>query len=408
MFQEFRWIFLNLPSEYLFLPYKLPMRVLISAESFLPRSNGVTNSVLRVARYLILRGHEVLLIASGEGPDVVGEIQVRRVPALALKRIAQVDIPRVKVKTLMPILEEFKPDVIYLASPFLLGEQVRKAAVRAGIPTIANYQTDVSGFIEFYGLTGAKSFVEKRIRKIHNGSTLTLAPSQSSISYLKSLGVENIDFWGRGVDLKQFSPEWRKKKLRKSWGADEETIVIGFVGRLAPEKQVHKLGTLADVGNLAGKRIVQVIVGDGPSRNALETSLPNAIFTGHLSGEALSKAVASMDLLVTTGENETFCQVIQEAMASGLPVVAPAIGGPLDLISDGVDGFLYKPGPGSDIRRKVLSAIYHDENRKIMSQNALARVQSKTWENICQLLLNIMEDVAEESSDSRLKEIAAS
>jgi phosphatidylinositol alpha 1,6-mannosyltransferase len=115
-----------------------------------------------------------------------------------------------------------------------------------------------------------------------------------------------------------------------------------------------------------------------------------------------------MDLLVTTGENETFCQVIQEAMASGLPVVAPAIGGPLDLISDGVDGFLYKPGPGSDIRRKVLSAIYHDENRKIMSQNALARVQSKTWENICQLLLNIMEEVAEESRVSRLKEIAAS
>jgi phosphatidylinositol alpha 1,6-mannosyltransferase len=292
MFQKFTWLYLVFPSDFRILPYKLSMRVLISAESFLPRSNGVTNSVLRVARYLILRGHEVLLIASGEGPDVVGEIQVRRVPALALKRIAQVDIPRVKVKTLMPILDDFKPDVIYLASPFLLGEQVRKAAVRAGIPTIANYQTDVSGFIEFYGLTGAKAFVEKRIRKIHNGSTLTLAPSQSSISYLKSLGVENVDFWGRGVDLKQFSPEWRKKKLRKSWGADEETIVIGFVGRLAPEKQVHKLGTLADVGNLAGKKTVQVIVGDGPSRNALETSLPNAIFTGHLSGEALDEGTA--------------------------------------------------------------------------------------------------------------------
>ena len=371
------------------------MRVLISAESFLPRSNGVTNSVLRVSRYLISQGHEVLLIASGDGPTSVGEIKVRRVPALALKRIAQVDIPRVKVKTILPIIEEFAPDVIYLASPFLLGEQVRKAAVRAGVPTIANFQTDVSGFIEFYGLTGAKSFVEKRLRKIHNGSTLTLAPSHASMSYLAALGVERIRFWGRGVDLQQFNPKWRSQKLRKSWGAESETLVIGFVGRLAPEKQVHKLGLLADVGNLAGKKTVHVIVGDGPSRNSLQNSLPKAIFTGHLSGDELSKAVASMDILITTGENETFCQVIQEAMASGLPVLAPAIGGPLDLISEGVDGYLYTPGVSLDIRKKVLKVIHDDVLLEQMSEAALVRVQSKTWENVCQQLVTTLTDVIE-------------
>ena len=371
------------------------MRVLISAESFLPRSNGVTNSVLRVSRYLISQGHEVLLIASGDGPTSVGEIKIRRVPALALKRIAQVDIPRVKVKTILPIIEEFAPDVIYLASPFLLGEQVRKAAIRAGVPTIANFQTDVSGFIEFYGLTGAKSFVEKRLRKIHNGSTLTLAPSHASMSYLTALGVERIKFWGRGVDLQQFNPKWRSQKLRKSWGAESETLVIGFVGRLAPEKQVHKLGLLADVGNLAGKKTVHVIVGDGPSRNSLQNSLPKAIFTGHLSGDELSKAVASMDILITTGENETFCQVIQEAMASGLPVIAPAIGGPLDLISEGVDGYLYTPGVSLDIRKKVLKVIHDDALLEQMSEAALVRVQSKTWENVCQQLVTTLTDVTE-------------
>ena len=371
------------------------MRVLISAESFLPRSNGVTNSVLRVSRYLISQGHEVLLIASGDGPTSVGEIKIRRVPALALKRIAQVDIPRVKVRTILPIIEEFAPDVIYLASPFLLGEQVRKAAIRAGVPTIANFQTDVSGFIEFYGLTGAKSFVEKRLRKIHNGSTLTLAPSHASMSYLTALGVERIKFWGRGVDLQQFNPKWRSQKLRKSWGAEGETLVIGFVGRLAPEKQVHKLGLLADVGNLAGKKTVHVIVGDGPSRNSLQNSLPKAIFTGHLSGDELSKAVASMDILITTGENETFCQVIQEAMASGLPVIAPAIGGPLDLISEGVDGYLYTPGVSLDIRKKVLKMIHDDALLEQMSEAALVRVQSKTWENVCQQLVTTLTDVAE-------------
>jgi phosphatidylinositol alpha 1,6-mannosyltransferase len=371
------------------------MRVLISAESFLPRSNGVTNSVLRVSRYLKAQGHDVLVLASGDGPARVEEIEVRRIPALALKRIAQVDIPRVKVKTLIPVLEEFKPDIIYLASPFLLGEQVRKAAVRCNIPVIANYQTDVSGFIDFYGLNTAKTIVEKRLKKIHKGSTLTVAPSSDSIAFLHSLGIENVRYWGRGVDLEQFNPQWRSEKLRKYWGADSQTLVIGFVGRLAPEKQVHKLASIGDVGVLAGKKILQVIVGDGPTRDSLEKSLPKAIFTGHLSGKELSKAVASMDLLITTGENETFCQVIQEAMAAGMAVVAPNAGGPKDLIIDGVDGFLYEPGENLDIRKKVLRAIFDREQLEQMSHAAFEKVQGKTWDHVCNQLVQIFIEVIE-------------
>ena len=384
------------------------MRVLISAESFLPRSNGVTNSVLRVSRYLKSQGHEVLIIASGDGPSRVEEIEIRRVPALALKRIAQVDIPRVKVKTLIPILEEFNPDIIYLASPFLLGEQVRKAGIRCGIPVIANYQTDVSGFIDFYGLNTAKTIVEKRLKKIHKGSTLTLAPSTESISFLRSLGIENVRHWGRGVDLEQFNPAWRSEKLRKYWGADSDTLIIGFVGRLAPEKQVHKLASIGDVGLLAGKKILQVIVGEGPTRETLEKSLPKAVFTGHLNGKELSKAVASMDLLVTTGENETFCQVIQEAMAAGLAVIAPNAGGPKDLISDGVDGFLYEPGENLDIRKKVLRAIFDREQLEKMSLAAHSKVQGKTWDQVCHQLLSIFSEVIDAELLAREEKVAAS
>ena len=384
------------------------MRVLISAESFLPRSNGVTNSVLRVSRYLKSQGHEVLIIASGDGPSRVEEIEIRRVPALALKRIAQVDIPRVKVKTLIPILEEFNPDIIYLASPFLLGEQVRKAGIRCGIPVIANYQTDVSGFIDFYGLNTAKTIVEKRLKKIHKGSTLTLAPSTESISFLRSLGIENVRHWGRGVDLEQFNPAWRSEKLRKYWGADSDTLIIGFVGRLAPEKQVHKLASISDVGLLAGKQILQVIVGEGPTRETLEKSLPKAVFTGHLNGKELSKAVASMDLLITTGENETFCQVIQEAMAAGLAVIAPNAGGPKDLISDGVDGFLYEPGENLDIRKKVLRAIFDREQLEKMSLAAYSKVQGKTWDQVCHQLLSIFSEVKDAGRLANEERIKAS
>lgn len=384
------------------------MRVLISAESFLPRSNGVTNSVLQLSRFLRSQGHQLLVIASGDGPEMVGEILIKRVPALALKTIAQVDIPKVKTKTLLPILQEFNPDIIYLASPFLLGNQVRKAAHDLGIPVVANYQTDVSGFMNFYGLNAAKSIVEKRLQKIHKKSTMTLAPSTASIEYLASLDIENIRYWGRGVDLVKFNPKWRSEKLRKSWGADAQTLVIGYVGRLAPEKQVHKIGLIGDVGALAGVRTLQVIVGEGPTRDRLEKDLPGAIFTGHLAGEQLSRAMASMDLLVTTGEHETFCQVIQEAMASGLPVIAPRAGGPIDLIEEGRDGFFYQPGENSSIRKVVLKAIANPEALAQMSKAAILKVQEKTWENVCLQLSAIFSEVIERERSSLSEKVSAS
>ena len=372
------------------------MRVLISAESFLPRTNGVTNSVLRTARFLKKNGHEALVIAPGEGPTSVDGIPIRRVPALAFQRFAQVDIPGVPTSSLIKIVKEFNPDIVHLASPFLLGEQVRKAAQACGIPVVANFQTDVSGFINFYGLTTAKTLVEKRIKKIHNGSTVTLAPSTDSENYLSGLGIDRIMRWGRGVDLAQFNPRWRSTRLRKSWGADENSCIIGFVGRLAPEKQVQKLSSLGDIGRLTGKKVIQVIVGDGPSRIGLQKALPDAIFLGHQSGEDLSRAMASMDLLITTGENETFCQVIQEAMAAKLPVIAPEIGGPRDLIDHGINGLFYKPKDDFDLRKKVLKLVNDDELRKEMSQNAFAKVQDRTWGKVCSELFEIYEQTLQE------------
>lgn len=373
------------------------MRVLISAESFLPRTNGVTNSVLRTARFLKDNGHEVLVVAPGEGPLSVDGVPIRRVPALAFQKFAQVDIPGVPTSTLITVIKNFAPDVVHLASPFLLGEQMRKAALACGVPVVANYQTDVSGFISFYRLTTAKAFVEKRLKKIHNGSTITLAPSSDSEAYLRKLGISRIERWGRGVDLDQFNPKWRSKRLRKSWGADENSCVIGFVGRLAPEKQVHKLSSLGDIGKLTGKNVIQVIVGDGPSRAVLQKALPDAIFLGHQNGEDLSRAMASMDLLITTGENETFCQVIQEAMAAGLPVIAPEVGGPKDLIDHGMDGLFYQPSNVFDIRKKVLQLVNDNDLRIQMSKNAYNKVQSRTWSKVCSELFEIYEQTLQEN-----------
>lgn len=378
------------------------MRILISAESFLPRSNGVTNSIVRAARYLSAAGHSVQIIAPGFGPNHIEEIEIVRVPALSFQKFAQVDVPKVRKSSLVEMIENFNPDIIYLASPFFLGNQVRKAARICGVPVIANFQTDIAGFVGHYGLSGAKKLACKQIKKIHTNCEITLAPSTASIKWLENLGVTNIIRWGRGVDHQQFNPRWRSHDVRKSWGVDAETCVIGFVGRLAPEKQVEKLLAIADIGHVAGRKIRIVIVGDGPSRKRLQKELNDSLFLGHLSGDDLSRAMASMDILVTTGENETFCQVIQEAMASGLPVVAPDIGGPSDLVEHGVTGFLYQPGKNKSIRKAVAELIHNESQRKKIASQAFDSVRFRTWENVCKELEEIMVNVVRrESSRSR-------
>jgi phosphatidylinositol alpha 1,6-mannosyltransferase len=371
------------------------MRVLISAESFLPRSNGVTNTVVRTAKFLKEHGHHVLVIAPGDGPDNVNGHPILRMPAISLHSPVAVDIATVTTTQLRKVLRSFNPDVVHLASPYLLGAQVRKAAGYLGIPTVAVYQTDVTGFSSFYGLNFVRALADKRLQKIHMRSDVNLAPSKSAQRYLQSLGVPHVEIWSRGVDHSNFNPRLRSGSLRRSWGVKSGDIVIGFVGRLAPEKQVENLRALRGIGSYFERRIHTVIIGDGPSRKRLESELPEAIFTGHLSDVSLGTAMASLDLLVTTGEHETFCQVIQEGMASAIPVVAPASGGPLDLVEEGVTGHLYPPGDLAGLRRAVLAVLVNPEKSRAMGEMARLRVAGRSWDRVCQEILHHYERAIE-------------
>ena len=359
------------------------MKILIAAESFLPRSNGVTNTVMRAANYLREHNHEVLIVAPGEGPEIIGDQRVVRVPAISFNTRVTIDIAAVTASRLREVIRGFKPDIVHLASPYLLGGQVRKAASYLGVPVVAVYQTDVSGFASFYGLGLIKGLAEKRIRKIHSSSDLNLAPSKSSIKFLNSLGVNNVKLWTRGVDHEIFSPKLRSDSLRKTWNAKRESFVIGFVGRLAPEKQVENLLALRGIESLFARDIKFVIIGDGPSKKKLSELLPNAIFAGYLSGRDLGRAMASLDLLITTGENETFCQVVQEAMAAAVPVIAPRSGGPIDLVKESITGKLYQPGNLRDLRRAVISMIVDPNAAAEMGMSGQREVQNRSWSNVC-------------------------
>lgn len=354
------------------------MRVAIVAESFLPNVNGVTNSVLRVLEHLKSEGHDAVVIAPGardhqeEIPDYLG-FPIVRVPTVRVPLIDSLPIG-VPNTAVYETLVEYRPDVVHLASPFVLGGSGSFAARQLKIPTVALYQTDVAGFATKYHLGPLATAAWEWTRTIHNQCQLTLAPSSETIADLERHGIQNVHHWGRGVDTVRFDPTKRDRALRKSWDPSGRKKIVGFVGRLAPEKGVHRLYSVADRPD-----IQLVIVGDGPSRAELQSRMPGAIFTGALGGEELAKAYASLDLFVHAGEFETFCQAIQEAQASGVPTIGPRAGGPVDLINEGINGLLLDVDTFAEDLPAAVDWILDDSRHATLQAGARESVAGKSW-----------------------------
>jgi phosphatidylinositol alpha 1,6-mannosyltransferase len=293
------------------------------------------------------------------------------------------------------LLDDFQPDLIHVAAPFMLGAQAISWGQRNGVSTVAIYQTDVAGYLERYNLAFAKPVMERIVGAIHQGATLNLAPTPQTANYLSSIGGGRTEIWGRGVDLDLFTPKNRvdvETQAIRSRISRGNKYVVGFVGRLAAEKQVHRMEELFDLPDTSF-----VVVGDGPERARLQEQFAEfpVTFTGALSGLELARTYAAMDVFVHFGTEETFGQTIQEAQASGLPVVAPASGGPLHLIDHGQTGLLAHPAQRGEYRKLVSQLFSHDGERRRISENAVRGVAGRSWAaNNAKLLQYYLEALA--------------
>jgi phosphatidylinositol alpha 1,6-mannosyltransferase len=350
------------------------LRVLVVTESFLPQVNGVTNSVRRVLEHLAAEGH-VAEVFAPTGPATYAGFRVTIARGASLPFYQDFRIGLETRRRLRAVMLRFQPDVVHIASPATLGYQAARAARDLGIPTVAIYQTDLVGFAERYGIAGGTAAMSRLTRTIHLAVDRTLAPSTASVRQLEEMQIPGLARWPRGVDLEMFAPRHRDPQLHQELAPHGE-LLVGYVGRLAPEKELE---LLAHVDRLAGVRLV--IVGGGPEEARLRALLPDAAFLGVLHGDELSRAYATLDVFVHTGRHETYCQAAQEALASGVPVVAPRAGGPIDVVDEGT-GYLYQPGNGFELAAYVAKLVDDPHLRAQVAASAHRSVQGRSWQAV--------------------------
>ena len=355
------------------------MRVAFFAETFLPKWDGIANTTCRLLEHLERRGVETLMFAPEGAPERYAATPIIGEPCFPLPFYPELKLAQPR-HGLGEELATFRPDLVHLINPALMGVAGLRRARELGVPVVASYHTDIPGYLEKYNLQLFRDFVWGVFRWIHNQADLNLCPSPWIQEQLRRQGFERVGIWGRGVDSERFHPGRRTRAWRDrlTGGAPDAPLLI-YAGRLALEKRIDVLRPVLE--EVPGVRLA--ILGDGPERENLETLFAGTatVFTGKLDGDDLAAADAAGDIFTFPGENETFGNVVQEAMASGLPCLVAAHSGLRDRVRNGVDGFQFEPGNSAQLATLVRWMLSDENLRRDLAASALAFARAQTWES---------------------------
>lgn len=326
------------------------MRIGIVSETYPPEINGVALTVHSLAAGLAARGHSIDLIRPRQSQPHAHEpgIDVLDMRGGALPRYPGLRFGLPAGRTLRQHWKEQRPDAIYVATEGPLGWSAVRAARRMGIPVSSGFHTRFDSYADHYGVGWLTPVVRGYLRRFHQRSAATLVPTEALAEELRGMGVGNARLLRRAVDTKLFHPDQRDESLRAAWGVDATTPVALYVGRIAAEKNLELAVRAFRAVQQQVPNARYVWVGDGPSRAAIEAANPDFIFVGVQRGEALARYFASADMFPFPSLSETFGNVILEALAAGLPVVAYAEGAAREHLDSGVNGYCVASGDADE------------------------------------------------------------
>lgn len=362
------------------------LRIAVVTETYPPEVNGVAGTIAKVVEGLRERGHELQLIRPRQGADDVARVQEgfaeMLMRGLPIPRYPELKMGLPAKRALIRRWSFERPDVVHLATEGPLGWSALQAARHLRLPVVSEFRTNFHAYSQHYGVGWLRHPILAYLRKFHNQCQRTLAPAPDLRDQLTEQGFQRVFASARGVDTQRFRPERRSTALRRQWGADEGAPVLICVGRLAAEKN---LGTAVDAFEALRKvepRAKLVFVGDGPERERLQARCPEAHFAGLRHGDDLAAHYASADLFVFPSMTETFGNVVPEAMACGLPVMAYHYAAAAVLLKDHRAGALAPMGDSAAFVRAVVDLGRLPTALRALGREAHAVARTLGWDRI--------------------------
>lgn len=379
------------------------LRVAIFTGNYNYIKDGVAVTLNRLVDFLQRRGVPVLIFApTVETPafEAVGELV--SVPSIPIPSRSEYRISLGLSKSARRRLDAFAPTLIHIAVPDIAGYQALKLAGKRKLPVVASYHTRYDTYLKFYRLGGLERLGRRYLRNFYNKCLMVYPPSESMAQIIRDEGFsDNVQVWSRGVDADLFSPARRSLEWRRSLGVGDDEVLVTFVGRLVKEKNTDLVVRIFKALNERGIGFRAMFVGNGPEEETIRAAVPDALFTGFLVGDDLSRAYASADIFLFPSESETFGNVTLEAMASGLPTVCADASGSRSLVADGETGYLISASDEAGFIERLAGLIENAPLRARMGKAARQRALKFSWDDILSGLLQSYADVVAAARSSR-------
>lgn len=366
------------------------LRVALFSGNYNCVRDGANKALNRLVAYLLERGAAVRVYSpTAPEPAFQPTGDLVPVPSIAIPRRPEYRLALGLPKSIQNDIRAFAPNLFHLSAPDILGTKAQRFARELGVPVVTSLHTRFETYFDYYGLGFVRPWVERHLERFYAGSDFVLVPNEALAEDLEDDGLtqDRVRIWGRGVDRALFSPDRRNPAWRRSQGfADDEPIIL-FFGRLVREKGLDTFEAVVGELRRRGRRVRPLVVGAGPAGDALAERIGEAVFTGHLEGPRLARAVASADILINPSVTEAFGNVNLEAMASGLAIVSADVNSAQALLEDGSSGMLVPPTDSLAYADAVETLMDDPRRRRLLGDAAVRASAGHEWPAVLESVL---------------------
>ncbi len=373
------------------------LRIALFTDTFAPQMNGVAKTLARAQTALAARRHSVRVFTTAL-PEADETPEVRRFPSVPFWAYPELRLSAMHVQRALRELSAWRPTLIHAATPFGVGLTGRAVAQKLGVPLVTSYHTSLTQYARHYGLGALSTPGMAYLRWFHNSGKLTFVPTEAIAAELRGHGFRSLTLWARGVDAARFHPGYRDPDMRAEMGVHNDSVVVAYVGRIASEKGIEVAARAMRQVTERRPNVVFAIAGGGPDEARIRAVAPKGTwFAGRLSGDRLSAFYASADVFVFPSTTDTFGNVLLEAMASGVPVVAADVPQSREVVGAEA-GLFAAPGDASAFADAIMCLV---DDRLLLDglrRAALQRARAQSWEAVFEQLVADYRTVVRERS----------